>query len=374
MAKKSPLAPSNVPSLPALEGVVLSTAATSMKYQGRDDLLLVSLPRGATAAGVFTTSKCFSAPVGWCRDILTSGLSAKAVLVNAGNANAFTGKAGDDAMASNVDTVSSILGCDKSQVYVASTGVIGEVLEASLINDHLKKASSTLAPDNWKAAAGAILTTDTFEKVATRTTEINGKYITINGITKGSGMIAPDMATMLGFIFTDGAIDAPVLQALLHHTCDKSFNSITVDSDTSTSDTVLLFATGKENSISDINDAELDDFKEKLADLMLDLAHQIVRDGEGASKFIAINVTGAENDLAAKKIGLCIANSPLVKTAIAGEDANWGRIVMAVGKAGEQADRDKLNILIGGQKVTENGMAVAGYDEEHCTAHFKGQE
>jgi len=374
MTTKSPLAPSKIPSLPALEGVQLSTAATAMKYQGRDDLLLVSMPGGATAAGVFTTSKCFSAPVGWCRDILTSGRGAKAVLVNAGNANAFTGQAGDEAMESNVDAVSSALGCDKSQVYVASTGVIGEVLDANLINDHVKKAASTLAPDIWQAAACAILTTDTFEKVATRTAEVNGKTVTINGITKGSGMIAPDMATMLGFIFTDAAIDASVLQSLLHQTCDKSFNSITVDSDTSTSDTVLLFATGKENSISDIDDPNLDDFKEKLADLMLDLSHQIVRDGEGASKFITINVTGAENDIAAKRIGLCVANSPLVKTAIAGEDANWGRIVMAVGKAGEQADRDKLNIHIGGQKVTENGLAIDGYNEDHCTAHFKGQE
>lgn len=374
MTKKSPLAPIRIPSLPIVDGVLLSTAATAMKYKDRDDLLLVSMPDGATVAGVFTSSKCFSAPVGWCRNILKSGSGARAVLVNAGNANAFTGQSGDDAMAATVDTVALALNCDKSHVYVASTGVIGETLDADLINNHVKNAALTLAPDNWQAAARAILTTDTFEKVATRTTKINGKTVTINGITKGSGMVAPDMATMLGFVFTDAAIEAPVLQALLHQTSDKSFNSITVDSDTSTSDTVLLFATGKENSISDINDPALKDFKAELAELMIDLSHQIVRDGEGASKFITINVTGAENDVAAKKIGLCIANSPLVKTAIAGEDANWGRIVMAVGKAGEEADRDKLNIHIGGQKVTENGMAVNGYDEGHCTEHFKGQE
>lgn len=374
MTKMSPLAPSVIPTLPALEGIFLSTAATAMKYKDRDDLLLVSMPDGAAVAGVFTTSKCYSAPVGWCRDILTSGGRAKALLVNAGNANAFTGKAGDDAMASTISAVSSELGCDASQVYVASTGVIGEVFEADLINNHVNVAASNLTTDKWQAAAKAILTTDTFEKVATRNALINGKRVTINGITKGSGMIAPDMATMLAFIFTDAAIDATVLQPLLIETCDRSFNSITVDSDTSTSDTVLLFATGKENIITDASDPALNDFKEQLADLMLDLSHQIVRDGEGATKFITIKVTGAENDAAAKKIGLCIANSPLVKTAIAGEDANWGRIVMAVGKAGEKANRDKLNIHIGGQKVTENGMAVDGYNEDHCTAHFKGQE
>ncbi|MCC3861809.1 bifunctional glutamate N-acetyltransferase/amino-acid acetyltransferase ArgJ [Pseudemcibacter aquimaris] len=374
MTKKSPLAPKENPSLPALDGVLLSTAATEMKYKGRDDLLLVSMPNGAAVAGVFTTSKCYSAPVGWCRDILKSGKQAKAVLVNAGNSNAFTGKSGDAAMKSNVEKAAKTLGCDPEEVYVASTGVIGEVLDAKLINDHIDGAVNKLGPDHWQQAAGAILTTDTFEKVATRTAMIDGKQVTINGIAKGSGMIAPDMATMLGFAFTDAAIDQDVLQALLTDTSNTSFNSITVDSDTSTSDTVLLFATGKENSISDINDPRLDDFKEKLSDLMLDLSHQIVRDGEGASKFVSISVSGAEHDGAAKNIAMSIANSPLVKTAIAGEDANWGRIVMAVGKAGEMADRDKLDIHIGGQKVTENGMAVPGYDEDKCTEHLKGEE
>ncbi len=374
MNKRSPLAPDHFPKLPIIKGIRLGTAATAMKYKDRDDLLLVSFPEGATVGGVFTKSKCFSAPVGWCRDIMSTKKPAKALLVNAGNANAFTGKAGDDAMASTIASVSENLSCENDQIYVASTGVIGQVLDANLINQHVARVAGALAPNLWQAAAKAILTTDTFPKIATRSAKIGGQEVTINGITKGSGMIAPDMATMLGFIFTDAAIEQNVLQDILSDTTDKSFNSITVDSDTSTSDTVLLFATGAKNRISDVNDPELDDFKEKLADLMLELAHQIVRDGEGATKFITINVSGAEHNAAAKKIAMSIANSPLVKTAIAGEDANWGRIVMAVGKAGEEADRDNLQIYIGGQKVTEHGMGVEGYDEELCTTHLKGQE
>lgn len=374
MTIKSPLAPKENPSLPALDGVLIGTAATAMKYKGRDDMLLVSMPRGASVAGVFTTSKCYSAPVGWCRDILKSGKPAKAVLVNAGNSNAFTGQSGEDAMMSNIEKVADTLGVESDEVYVASTGVIGEVLEADLINDHMDDAASSMSEDAWLAAAGAILTTDTFDKLATRSAKIGDKQVTINGIAKGSGMIAPDMATMLAFVFTDAAIEGNVLQALLSDTSDKSFNSITVDSDTSTSDTVLLFATGKEDSISNLDDPRLDDFKEKLGSLMTDLSHQIVRDGEGASKFVTISVSGAENDKAAKNIAMAIANSPLVKTAIAGEDANWGRIVMAVGKAGEMADRDKLDIHIGGQQVTKNGMAVPDYDEDECTRHLQGEE
>lgn len=257
---------------------------------------------------------------------------------------------------------------------MASTGVIGEVLDAKLINDHIKDAADNLESDKWQNAAKAILTTDTFAKGATRSAKIGDQEIIINGFAKGSGMIAPDMATMLGFIFTDASLSQHVLQALLRETCNKTFNSITVDSDTSTSDTILAFATGKSEPLHDPVDPILDDFKEKLMDLMLDLAHQVVRDGEGASKFITIKVDGAENDDAAKKIAMSVANSPLVKTAIAGEDANWGRIVMAVGKAGEQADRDNLKIHIGDQKVTEYGTGVDGYDEELCTEHLKGDE
>lgn len=372
--KKSPLAPEKFPVLPMIKNVFLGTAATAMKYKNRDDLLLVSFPEGAEVAGVFTTSKCYSAPVGWCRDMLAKQKPAKALLVNAGNANAFTGKAGDDAMAATIKAVSENLACDIDEIYVASTGVIGQVLNATLMKTYIGHAASNRKENNWNAAAGAILTTDTFPKGATQSVKIGNDSYVINGFVKGSGMIAPDMATMLGFIFTDAPIKQNVLQSLLKEACDLSFNNITVDSDTSTSDTLLAFATGKENMINDSNDPVLDDFKTKLSVLMLDLAHQIVRDGEGANKFISVKVVGAENDAAAKKIAMSIANSPLVKTAIAGEDANWGRIVMAVGKAGEKADRDKLIIHIGGQKVTEHGMGVEGYDEAICTAHLKGQE
>lgn len=372
--KKSPLAPESFPHLPVVKNVFLGTAATAMKYKNRDDLLLVSFPDGAEVAGVFTTSKCFSAPVGWCKDMLAKQKPARALLVNAGNANAFTGKAGDDAMAVTIKAVSKELSCDIDEIYVASTGVIGQVLKAELMKTFIGQAASNLKEDNWNASAGAIMTTDTFPKGASQTAKIGNNSYVINGFVKGSGMIAPDMATMLGFIFTDAPIKQNVLQALLKETCDISFNNITVDSDTSTSDTLLAFSTGKEGIIADEHSPQLDDFKEKLSILMLDLAHQVIRDGEGATKFISIKVTGAENNKAAKKIAMSIANSPLVKTAIAGEDANWGRIVMAVGKAGEKADRDKLVIHIGGQKVTEHGMGVDGYDEAVCTAHLKGQE
>lgn len=374
MIKKSPLAPVHFPSMGKMDGVLIATAATAMKYKDRDDLLLVSFPSAATAAGVFTNSKCYSAPVGWCRDILRTRKPARAVLVNAGNANAFTGKAGDEAMVSTINAVAKSLGCEKEQVYVASTGVIGEVLDDNLINQHIEGSIKKLSPDNWRGAAEAILTTDTFAKGAFRTARIGDQNVVLNGFAKGSGMIAPDMATMLAFIFTDASIKQDVLQSLLKQTTDQSFNAITVDSDTSTSDTVLAFATGTDNPIRDINDPILDDFKEKFEDLMIDLAHQVVRDGEGAQKFVEINVTGAESNASAKKIAMSIANSPLVKTAIAGEDANWGRIVMAVGKAGEKADRDNLKILIGDQKVTEHGMGVEGYDEGLCTDHLKGSE
>ena len=371
--KKSPLAPDTIVELPEISGVILGTAATHMKYKNRDDLLLVLFPEGATVAGVLTKSKCSSAPVDQCKANLKSGKMAKALLVNAGNSNAFTGQAGIDAMTSNIDLVCKIASCVLDEVYVASTGVIGELLKAELINKKLEEGIK-VEKDNWQQASDAILTTDTFPKLSTKQAKIGDKLVTINGFAKGSGMIAPDMATMLGFIFTDAALDQAVLQALLSSENDKSFNSITVDSDMSTSDTVLAFATGKNDKICDVRDPILDDFKEQLSDLMLDLSHQIVRDGEGATKFITIKVSGAENDGSAKKIAMSIANSPLVKTAIAGEDANWGRIVMAVGKAGERANRDALMITIGNQKVTDRGMRVNGYDEDLCTQHFQGNE
>ncbi len=375
--KISPLAPKNFPEISEIQGILLATAATGMKYHNRDDLLIVSFPEGATVAGVLTRSKTFSAPVGFCRKNLATGKKARSLLVNAGNANAFTGKAGDKAMASTIAMLADELNCADEEIYVSSTGVIGEILEADKINSHIKGAVATLSPQGWGAAAKAILTTDTFAKGAVKTAKINGVSVKIAGIAKGSGMIAPDMATMLSYVFTNADLPQDILQDLLKAAADKSFNAITVDSDTSTSDTLLAFATGTTGAganIISVDDPALSDFKAAFQTILLDLAHQVVRDGEGATKFIAITVSGAEDARAAKVIAMSIANSPLVKTAIAGEDANWGRIVMAVGKAGEAADRDALKITIGGQLLTEHGMAVADYDEAQCTNHLKGQE
>lgn len=370
--KKSPLAPVETPVLAPLFGVCLATGATQMKYQGRDDLMLVYFPTGAEVAGVFTKSKCFSAPVGWCREKLGKS-PAKGLLVNAGNANAFTGSAGDDAVTSIANSLSKTLGCEKNELYFASTGVIGEILPDSEITSHLGTLMKGLSVKNWNAAAGAILTTDTFVKTATATCEMNGETVTLNGFAKGSGMIAPDMATMLGFLFTDAAVSGHVLQDILSKVTELSFNSITVDSDTSTSDTILAFATGTGAKITDKNDPALEGFRAAFKEIMLDLAHQVVKDGEGATKFIEIKVTGAEHDQAAKNIAMSIANSPLVKTAIAGGDANWGRIVMAVGKAGEEADRDALEIVLGDQTVTKNGLVVPDYNEEQSAKHVAGE-
>ena len=375
--KISPLAPPGLPDFPEIDGVLLATAATGMKYHGRNDLLCVAFPDGATVAGVLTRSRTSSAPVALCRRNLATGQKARALLVNAGNANAFTGRAGDDAMTSTARRLATEVGCPVETVYISSTGVIGEVLDDRKINGHMTDIVRNLSPENWPAAARAILTTDTFAKGATRTVTINDITVRINGIAKGSGMIAPDMATMLAYVFTDADLSQDILQAIVAESVDKSFNAITVDSDMSTSDTLLAFATGAAGvgqNINDIDDPALSGFRAAFQGILLDLAHQVVRDGEGATKFITIKVTGAENDPAARTIAFSVANSPLVKTAVAGEDANWGRIVMAVGKAGEAADRDRLEITIGGQKVTEHGMAVAGYDEAACSRHLKGQE
>ena len=375
----SPLAPKEFPSLPAVKGVRLATAATGLKYQGRDDLLVCELPEGSTVAGTFTKSKTSSAPVDWCKKALSGG-EARGLIVNSGNANAFTGKAGVKAVESCIKAVADQIACRPSRVFAASTGVIGEQLSTEKITSQVADVWSRLADANsdaWTLAANAIMTTDTFAKGAGRMVEIGGIDVHIAGIAKGSGMIAPDMATMLAFVFTDAAIPASILQQLLNPSVDKSFNAITVDSDTSTSDTVLLMATGSidgQPEISSVDAPELAEFKRALQDVLTDLAQQIVRDGEGATKFIAVEVEGAENDLAARRIGLSIANSPLVKTAIAGEDANWGRIVMAVGKSGEMADRDKLSIQIGGHAVAQNGVAVDDFDEAPIAAHMKNDE
>jgi len=374
---QSPLAPKSFADLPQIEGVRLATAATGIKYRGRDDLLLCVLDKGSTVAGVLTTSKTCSAPVDLCRDNLKTG-QVRAIVVNASNANAFTGSAGLRTVKATVDEACKVVGCETSEIYLASTGVIGEALDPLPITSRLSGLNETASGDAWMPAARAIMTTDTFPKVSTATARLGGKTVTINGIAKGSGMIAPDMATMLAFVFTDAGMPRGLMQKMLSDAADRSFNSITVDGDTSTSDTLLLCATGASGiapkGIRGIDDVALKSFRTALDKVLQDLAHQTVRDGEGASKFISMTVTGAENDGAARRIGLAIANSPLVKTAIAGEDANWGRIVMAVGKSGEAADRDKLKIRMGGITVASKGGVHPGYDEARLVPHMKGDK
>ena len=375
MAELSPLAPSSFPVMPQISGLSFSTAATAMKYQGRDDLMLMLADEGAVFAGCFTTSKTASAPVHLSRRGIASG-AARAVINNAGNANAFTGIRGEQAIMAYRDVFAGALNIAPEGLLIASTGVIGEVLEADFILKMKDKILGQLGQSSWQEAGEAIRTTDTFAKGATTKVTLSGQTITINGIAKGSGMIAPDMATMLAYLGTDAAISQNCLQTLLSRASDKSFNAITVDSDTSTSDSVYLVATGHANipQITDPDSSEAAAFFDGLLAVMTDLAQQIVRDGEGAQKFVTINITGAKDPSEAKKIGLAVANSPLVKTAIAGEDANWGRIVMAVGKSGAEADRDKLQIKIGGYLVAENGAAVDAFDERPIALHMQGQE
>ncbi|MSP87816.1 MAG: bifunctional glutamate N-acetyltransferase/amino-acid acetyltransferase ArgJ [Alphaproteobacteria bacterium] len=372
MPPRSPLAPDRFPVMPPVPGVRLATGICGVRYKGRTDVLLAELAPGTAAAGVLTRSLTASAPVEWCRTRLKGG-RARALVVNSGNANAFTGKSGDRATAATAAAVRRLIGCANDDIYLASTGVIGEPLPAERIVEGIGAIHARLTPEPWAEAAAAIMTTDTFAKGATRTARIGGKSVIINGIAKGSGMIAPDMATMLAFVFTDAKLPAGVLRPLIRAGADRSFNSITVDSDTSTSDTLLLFATGQaaHPRIASATDPKLADFRRKLDEVLLDLALQVVRDGEGAQKMIRVDVTGAASPVAARRIGLAIANSPLVKTAIAGEDANWGRIVMAVGKAGERANRDRMRIAIGGVVIARRGERVTGYDEAPVAAHMK---
>jgi glutamate N-acetyltransferase / amino-acid N-acetyltransferase len=374
-APMSPLAPKKYPSLPAIEGVRFATIAAGVRYAGRTDVMLALFDAPASVAGVFTRSKCPSAPVDWCRENLGQG-RARALVVNSGNANAFTGGVGSKAVADVAAAASRSTGAEPTQIFMASTGVIGEPLEAARIARVLDELNANAHPDGLMEAAKAIMTTDTFPKVATASVKIGETEVTLNGIAKGAGMIAPDMATMLAFVFTDAAIAAPALQAMLTKSVDRSFNCITVDSDTSTSDTLMLFATGAAArrgapDIADAADPRLAGFKRALDKLLLDLAHQVVRDGEGARKFIEIKVEGARSRKAAKRIALSIANSPLVKTAAAGEDANWGRIVMAVGKAGEKAERDRLDIHFGKIRVAHNGLRDPDYSEADASAYMK---
>ncbi len=369
MAAPSPLAVP-LPDLLPVAGVRLGAAIAGIRYQARTDLVLVELAPATRVAGVFTRNRCPGAPVDWCRDALAGG-RARAVVINAGNANVFTGEAGRTAARMTASAAAVLVGCAPGEVFLASTGVIGEVLPYEKITQALPALHAALREDGWEAAARGILTTDTFAKAATRTAPLGGKTVRITGIAKGSGMIAPDMATMLCFVFTDAAMAAPDLQALLSAGVARSFNCTTVDSDTSTSDTLLLFATGKAG-----NDAGADTraFAAALDEVLLDLALMVVRDGEGAQKFIRIDVSGAVDDGSARRVGLAVANSPLVKTAIAGEDANWGRIVMAVGRAGEPAERDRLSVGVGGVWMARAGAVVPGYDEAPVVAHMRGRE
>lgn len=371
--KVSPLAPRLYPELPALEGVTLAAIEAGIKYRGRKDLCVIHFEKPAEIAGVFTTSKCPSAPVDWCRKHLARG-KVSAIVVNSGNANAFTGKKGVETVKMTADAAGRVLECNPKTVFLASTGVIGEPLDASGFEEKLRMARAVLKPDGWHEAAQAIMTTDTYPKLSTRSFEVDGKRYSLNGITKGSGMIAPDMATMLGFLVTDLPVGHKVLQKFLSGFTKTTFNAITVDSDTSTSDTVLLASCGDGKKINDPKDKRLKLFKVALEEVMHELSMLLVRDGEGATKQVCVCVTGAKSKRSAHRIALSIANSPLVKTAIAGEDANWGRVVMAVGKAGEPADRDLLEIRFGDVVFARNGERAPDYDEAEATRIMKQDE
>jgi glutamate N-acetyltransferase/amino-acid N-acetyltransferase len=374
--KVSPLAPERFPEMPAVAGMRVAVAESGLKYKGRPDLLLAEFAPGTAVAGVLTRSTAPGAPVQWCREHLGAG-KARGLVVNAGNANVFTGAKGRTAVEAMTGAAAAALGCKPAEVMIASTGVIGEPLPHERITLEIAKLPARFGLNDWERAAKAISTTDTFTKGACVTAEIGGVPVTIVGIAKGSGMIAPDMATMLSFVFTDAKLDASVLQPMLKRNADTTFNSITVDGDTSTSDTLLMFATGQAGAHPrprDHRDPVLRGFEKALHAVLKDLAIQIARDGEGAQKLIQVNVKGAASSRAARKIGLAIANSPLVKTAIAGEDANWGRIVMAVGKSGEKADRDRMSVAFGGIAIARDGARVENYDEAPVTAHMKGRE
>ena len=372
----SPLAPAGFPALPIINGVRFAAVAAGVRYKGRTDVMLAELAAGSTVAGVFTRSATRSAPVLDCQaktGLAKTGLAATsraAFVVNSGNSNAFTGQAGERSVAAICAAVTEATGIAATRVFTSSTGVIGEPLPHDRITAKLAELTATLAPGAMEAAARAIMTTDTFAKGATALVMVSGTPVTIAGIAKGSGMIAPDMGTMLVYLFTDAAIGHDPLQSLLGQITDRTFNCITVDSDTSTSDTLLMGATGA----SGVDVTGNPDFSAALERVMLDLALQVVRDGEGATKFVEVQVTGAATDADARKVGLSIANSPLVKTAIAGQDANWGRIVMAVGKSGAQADRDRLSIRFGDITVARNGWRDPDYSESAASAYMKNQD
>jgi len=378
MHDRSPLAPEKFPALPDIGGVRLATGRAGYKAWDRADLLLALFDEGTSVAGLTTTSQCPSPEVEWCRRLLPGG-SARALVVNAGNSNAFTGRRGVAALEAILAAASASLDVPSEAIFLASTGVIGVPLPADKAREGLRQATAKLkvgSDASWLHAASTIMTTDTFAKGASATAVVGGQTVRVVGIAKGSGMIAPDMATMLAFVFTDAAVAPAFLQEMLRSATERSFHAITVDSDTSTSDTLLAFATGKAGNplVDGWNATGADALQAALAEVCLDLAQQVVRDGEGAQKLITVTVGGAVSDASARCVALAIANSPLVKTAVAGEDANWGRVVMAVGKAGEPADRDRLSIRFGDTVVARDGMVVEGYDEAPVAAHLKGQE
>jgi glutamate N-acetyltransferase/amino-acid N-acetyltransferase len=377
-APVSPLAPARFPDLPPVEGVRLATAAAGIRYPGRADVLLALFEPGTAAAGVLTRSKCPSAPVDWCRAHLKRG-AARALLVNSGNANAFTGKSGRQATKLTADLVGKAAACPPSQVMLASTGVIGEPLDATKFAMVMHGLVASAVPAAWHDAAKAIMTTDTFPKGAAAMARLGATTVTICGIAKGAGMIAPDLATMLCFLFTDAPISARILRTLLKDGANDTFNAVTIDGDTSTSDTLLAFATGAAArrgaaTITNESDPRLPVLRKGFNAVLANLAEQVARDGEGARKLIEIVVEGAVSKRSARRIALSIANSPLVKTAIAGEDANWGRVVMAVGKAGEPADRDRLSIWFNGIRVAHKGERDPRYDEAEVSAAMKRPE
>ena len=377
MTAISPLAPARFPDLPPVPGVLLAAAEAQLRYRGRPDLLLASFVPGTTVAGTLTRSHTAAPPVEWCRALLGEGDGgARALVVNAGNANAATGAQGHAAVRQTADAAASLVGCRADEVCVSSTGVIGEQLPTDRLTDALPAIHARLADDAWAEAAAAIMTTDTFPKGATATAKIDGVPVVINGIAKGSGMIAPNMATMLAYVFTDANVSAAALRPALRRAVNRSFNAITVDGDTSTNDTCLLFATGTagHRPVGRTGDTRLHGFRAGLEAVLADLARQIVRDGEGAQKFVSITVSGAASEAAARKLGLAIANSPLVKTAIAGEDPNWGRIVAVVGRAGVPFEQARLSIWIGGECAAKDGVADPAFDEPAAARHMRGQE
>ena len=377
MTAISPLAPARFPDLPPVSGVRLAAAEARLCYRGRADLLLASFAPETAVAGTLTRSHTAAPPVHWCRALLGAGNGgARALVVNAGNANAATGEQGHAAVRQTAESAAALVGCSTDEVYVSSTGVIGEQLPVERLTAALPGLHDRLTDSAWPEAAAAIMTTDTYPKGASAQAEIDGVPVVINGIAKGSGMIAPNMATMLAYVFTDANLPAAVLRPALRRGVNRSFNAVTVDGDTSTNDTCLLFATGAagHRRIARTGDTRLQSFRAALEAVLADLAQQIVRDGEGAQKLVSIAVRGAASEAAARKLGLTIANSPLVKTAIAGEDPNWGRIVAVVGRAGVAFDQAQLSIRIGAERAAANGVADPAFDEPAAARHMKGQE